>query len=99
MRTRRKVGILAAVAAVVAALLGIPGSPARADLFNPRQQWPRESTAGVFLHWGERTSPAQTNCTTRENSIANGGGAPDYWGKEPQKLRASHKGLGTIHHR
>src|SRR2546430_4850605 len=99
MRTRRKVGILAAVAAVVAALLGIPGSPARADLFNPRQQWLRESTEGVFMHWGERHSPAQTNCTTWENSITNGGWTPDYWVQETKKLHASYMVLATFHSR
>jgi alpha-L-fucosidase len=101
MLTKRKVGVLAAVAvaAVVAALLSIPGAPARADLFNDRQKWLRESTAGLFLHWGERTSPAQTNCTTWQNMVNNAGWDAGYWVQEAKKLHAGYIVLAAFHSR
>src|SRR2546423_12642825 len=99
MRTKRTVGVLAAVAAVLAAMLAIPSSPAHADLFNPRQQWLRESTAGLFLHWGERTSPAQTNCTTWENDVNNAGWDANYWVGEAKKLHTQYIVLAAFHSR
>src|SRR5256714_3340546 len=99
MGTKRTVGVLAAVAAVVAAMLAIPSSPAHAALFNPRQQWLRESTAGLFLHWGERTSPAQTNCTTWENDVTNAGWDANYWVQEAKKLHTQYIVLAAFHSR
>jgi len=98
-RTKRTVGILATVAAVLAAMIAIPSSPAHADLFNPRQQWLRESTAGLFLHWGERTSPAQTNCTTWENDVNNAGWDANYWVQEAKKLHTQYIVLAAFHSR
>src|SRR5947209_3940003 len=54
-------GVIGAAAAIAIATVGAP--PARADLFNPRQDWLRASTGGLFLHWGERSSPGFTSCT------------------------------------
>ena len=99
MRTKRKVAVLAAAAALVAALLAIPGGPARADLFNPRQDWLRAATAGLFLHWGERTSPAQTNCTTWENDVNNAGWDANFWVQEAKKLHTQYIVLAAFHSR
>src|SRR5207248_3097640 len=99
MRIRRRVGILAAVAALVGGLLAIPGSPAHADLFNPRQDWLRASTGGLFLHWGERTSPGYTDCTAWQNAVVSGGWDPNYWVQEAQKLHLSYLVLATFHSR
>src|SRR5256886_13429605 len=99
MRTRRKVAILAAAAALVAALLTIPGAPARADLFNPRQDWLGAATAGLFLHWGQRTSPAPANCTTWENDVNNAGWDANYWVQEAKKLHTQYIVLAAFHSR
>jgi alpha-L-fucosidase len=92
-------GVLVAIAAVVLTMLGLPSSRARADLINPRQDWLRDSTAGLFLHWGERTSPSFTSCTAWESAINNGGWTADYWVQESKKLHASYMVLATFHSR
>jgi alpha-L-fucosidase len=76
------------------------GAPAaRAELQNPRQQFLRGSTAGLFLHWGLRTSPQHTNCTTWENDVTNGGWSADYWVNEAKKLHAQYLVLASFHSR
>jgi alpha-L-fucosidase len=93
---------LAALTAIVlaAGVVGIVASlPARADLQNPRQDFLRASTSGLFLHWGERTSPSHTSCTAWENDVNAGGWSADYWVGEAQKLRASYIVLATFHSR
>ena len=102
MRTRRMAvagGAIVAIAAVVLTMLGLPSSRARADLINPRQDWLRDATGGVFLHWGERTSPSFTSCTAWESAINNGGWSADYWVQETKKLHASYMVLATFHSR
>jgi len=100
MLTRRKVGLLAAVAALVAAMFAIPGSPvAQADVLNPRQDWMRNSTSGLFLHWGMRTSPSYTSCTAWESAITGGGWTADYWVQETKKLHATYLVLASFHSR
>src|SRR2546429_9218727 len=48
---------LAVMAAVLSTLLvGFAPPPAHAELFSPRQPWLRNATAGLFLHWGLRTT-------------------------------------------
>ena len=98
---RRRLGaalVLSAVVATVLALVG-PGAakPAHADLQNPRQDFLRASTNGVFLHWGMLTSPGFTSCTAWENAITSGGWSADYWVSEAQKLHASYITLATFH--
>ena len=66
MRTSRKLGLGAVAAALVAAMLAIPGSPARAEVSNPRQDWLRNSQSGLFLHWGMRTNPGYKTCSAWE---------------------------------
>jgi hypothetical protein len=82
---------------VTAALLGAPA--ATAEVQHPRQQWMRESTAGLFLHWGMFTAPRHTDCATWEHDVTAGGWSPDYWIDEARKLGASYIVLATFHSR
>ncbi|MFI6051524.1 alpha-L-fucosidase [Streptomyces violascens] len=86
---------------VVALMLGALSlqAPARADLQNPRQDFLRASTSGLFLHWGERTAPAHTNCSAWESDVTAGGWSPEYWVNEAQKLHAQYLVLATFHSR
>ena len=88
---------LIAVAATVLAMLGLNSHPARADLQNPRQDFLRASTSGVFLHWGMLTSPGYTSCSAWESAITSGGWTADYWVSEAQKLHASYLTLASFH--
>jgi alpha-L-fucosidase len=86
------------VAIAAAAVVAFGGNrPASADLQNPRQDFLRASTAGVFLHWGMLTSPGYTDCTAWENAILAGGWDPNYWVTEAQKLHASYLVLASFH--
>ncbi|MEV6864524.1 alpha-L-fucosidase [Streptosporangium subroseum] len=97
-RSRRFAGVALALAlALVAALLGAP--PASAEVEHPRQQWMRDSTAGLFLHWGMFTAPAHTDCAAWERDVTAGGWNADYWVDEAKKLRASYIVLATFHSR
>ncbi|GAA1360132.1 discoidin domain-containing protein [Streptomyces beijiangensis] len=89
------------LAILIALLLGalLLPSPARADLQNPRQDFLRASTGGLFLHWGERTSPQHTSCGGWESDVTNGGWTPDYWVQEAQKLHVQYLVLATFHSR
>ncbi|MEU9183853.1 discoidin domain-containing protein [Streptomyces sp. NPDC048484] len=69
------------------------------DLENPRQDFLRGSVGGLFLHWGQRTAPAHTNCADWENDVTGGGWTPDYWVKEAQKLHTQYLVLATFHSR
>src|SRR5436190_20587513 len=74
-------------------------SPARAELFQPRQQWLRDSTAGLFLHWGERTAPGYTDCAAWEKAVTDGGWDPNYWVDEGLKLHVQYLVLASFHSR
>jgi len=93
---RRRLTALLAAAALAGTTMA---TPAKADLQNPRQDFLRASTAGLFLHWGLRTSPAHTSCSTWESDVLNGGWTPDYWVSEAQKLHAQYLVLATFHSR
>ncbi|MFJ9814798.1 glycosyl hydrolase family 28 protein [Streptomyces sp. NPDC101151] len=69
------------------------------DLENPRQDFLRASVGGLFLHWGLRTAPAHTSCSTWEKDVTNGGWTPDYWVNEAQKLHTQYLVLATFHSR
>ena len=99
-RLPRRLGVAAlavAVAALVLALVGLGGRPARADLQNPRQDFLRASTNGLFMHWGMLTSPGFTSCSAWENAVTSGGWSASYWVSEAQKLHASYITLATFH--
>jgi alpha-L-fucosidase len=98
-RTAVRGGVLATIVAVLLAILGLPTSPARADLQNPRQTWLRNATSGVFLHWGMRTSPSHTSCSGWNNDVLAGGWTPDYWVQETKKLHATYMVLASFHSR
>ncbi|HTI28535.1 MAG TPA: discoidin domain-containing protein [Kutzneria sp.] len=85
------------VAAATAFVLDAPG--AHADLQNPRQQFLRDSIGGLFLHWGERTSPQHTSCSQWEADVTNGGWSADYWVNEAKKLHLQYLVLATFHSR
>ncbi|GAB3970235.1 hypothetical protein GCM10029978_043140 [Actinoallomurus acanthiterrae] len=94
---RSKAAALLAVLAL-ALTVGVT-SPARAELYNPRQIWLRNSTAGLFLHWGMRTSPGYTDCAAWEKAVTDGGWDPAYWVREARKLHASYLVLASFHSR
>ncbi|WP_329125422.1 discoidin domain-containing protein [Streptomyces sp. NBC_01465] len=94
----RRHGRLLALIALLLGTLLLP-TPARADLQNPRQDFLRASTGGLFLHWGERTSPQHTSCSGWESDVTNGGWTPDYWVNEAQKLHVQYLVLATFHSR
>ncbi|MEU5261745.1 alpha-L-fucosidase [Amycolatopsis sp. NPDC021455] len=91
----RLLACLAAAVALVASLV----SPANAELYHPRQDWLRASTAGLFLHWGMFTAPRHTDCAAWERDVTDGGWTPDYWIDEAKKLGASYVVLTTFHSR
>jgi Alpha-L-fucosidase/F5/8 type C domain/Carbohydrate binding module (family 35)/NPCBM-associated, NEW3 domain of alpha-galactosidase len=95
-RFSRRPAIALATLGVAAGLLA---SSAQAELYHPRQDWLRDSTAGLFLHWGMFTSPIHTDCAEWEQAVTDGGWDPRYWVREAQKLRASYLVLTTFHSR
>ncbi|MGK3200698.1 alpha-L-fucosidase [Amycolatopsis sp. MEPSY49] len=86
---------LAAVIVLLATLV----TPAHAELYHPRQDWLRASTAGLFLHWGMFTAPRHTDCAAWEHDVTAGGWTPGYWIDEATKLGASYVVLTTFHSR
>ena len=89
-----------AALALVTGIAAIAARPAQAELFHPRQHWLRASTAGLFLHWGMRTSPALHQLQPRGRTTSpTAAGTPDYWVHEAQKLHAQYIVLATFHSR
>lgn len=104
----RKVARLGAVTALLSTLLVVLGaSPAHADLFNPRQTWLRNATAGLFLHWGLRTTRTDptappflnTDCQAWEDEVTAQGWSADKWVAAAQKLHAQYVVMATFHSR
>ncbi len=90
------------VTAVVAALVvvtGLAAPTAQAEVVHPRQEWMRDSTAGLFLHWGMFTAPMHADCQEWEQAVTEGGWEASYWVEEAKKLRASYIVLATFHSR
>ncbi|MEV1243924.1 CBM35 domain-containing protein [Nonomuraea sp. NPDC049750] len=71
--------------------------PAHAEVVHPRQQWLRDSTAGLFLHWGMFTAPRHLDCAAWERDVTDGGWTPDYWIDQARDLGASYIVLATFH--
>jgi alpha-L-fucosidase len=98
--TQRRLGrfgmVLVAVLAVAASLAG---PPANAELEHPRQQFLRDAQAGLFIHWGLRTSPQHTSCAAWESDVTGGGWNARYWVDEAKKLHAQYIVLATFHSR
>ncbi|MEU4247734.1 alpha-L-fucosidase [Amycolatopsis sp. NPDC026612] len=93
-----RIRLLACLAAVIALAASLV-SPANAELYHPRQDWLRASTAGLFLHWGMFTAPRHTDCAAWERDVTDGGWTPGYWIDEATKLGASYVVLTTFHSR
>src|SRR2546430_158274 len=90
--------VRAAVAlALLASIISAPA--AYAEVQHPRQQWLRNSTAGLFLHWGMFTTPIHLDCAQWEHDVTTGGWTPNYWIDEAGKLGASYVVLTTFHSR
>src|SRR6266545_4677505 len=98
-RHKRMFGSLVALLGAIAGLSLAPPTPAYADLQAPRQAFLRNSIGGLFLHWGERTSPQHTNCGQWESDVTNGGRSATYWVNEAKKLHAQYIVLATFHSR
>jgi alpha-L-fucosidase len=73
--------------------------PAGAEVFQPRQQFLRTATNGLFLHWGMRTAPGYTSCAEWERAVTDGGWTADYWIDEARKLHAQYVVLASFHSR
>jgi alpha-L-fucosidase len=98
LRTRIRVALTAVL--VVAGSLTVLSPPgAQADLQNPRQDFLRSSVGGLFIHWGERTSPQHTSCSAWENDVRSGGWTANYWVTEARKLHVQYVVLATFHSR
>ncbi len=97
VRTAWRLACAVVVLAVTAGLIAAPA--ASAEVEHPRQQWLRNSTAGLFLHWGMFTAPRHLDCAGWERDVTGGGWTPDYWVDEARKLGASYIVLATFHSR
>jgi alpha-L-fucosidase len=104
----RLAGRLAVALTVLGALVLVPASrPAHAELFHPRQEWLRAATAGLFLHWGLRTTRSDptappfknTDCAAWEAEVTGSGWSADKWVTAAQQLHAQYLVLTTFHSR
>jgi alpha-L-fucosidase len=104
-RLAARLGVFIAVLGVLLATVGAP--PARAELFSPRQAWMRDATAGLFLHWGlrtTRTDPAaapfrNTDCAAWEAEVTGSGWSANKWVSAAQELHAQYLVLASFHSR
>jgi Alpha-L-fucosidase/F5/8 type C domain len=94
---RRSHRMVPAAMTVVLALGAAPA--AQAELYHPRQEWLRDSTAGLFMHWGMFTTPVHFDCAQWEQAVTEGGWTPDYWVDEALKLHTQYIVLATFHSR
>ncbi len=96
-RAGARLGMLSLVLAMLLAITPFAARPAHADLQNPRQQWLRDSTAGLFLHWGMLTSPGYTSEATWEKAVTSGGWDPNYWVSQAKLLHTKYIVLASFH--
>jgi alpha-L-fucosidase len=100
MNIRTRVAmLLTAVVAAAGASVAVGTTAAQADLQHPRQTFLRDSVGGLFLHWGMRTAPAHTSCSSWESAVTGGGWNADYWVQEAKKLHTQYIVLATFHSR
>ncbi|MGH3646428.1 MAG: carbohydrate-binding protein [Micromonosporaceae bacterium] len=95
----RSGAVVAAGVMAMGLLVGSNPAPAYADLQHPRQEFLRNSQAGLFLHWGQRTYPQHTSCGAWERDVTDGGWSASYWVNEAKKLHAQYLVLATFHSR
>jgi alpha-L-fucosidase len=91
----RRLGVL--LTAVLVATLS--ATPVRAEVLHPRQDWLRNSIAGLFLHWGLRTAPSHSSCSAWEADVTGGGWTPAYWVNEAKKLHTQYLVFASFHSR
>src|SRR4051812_47786156 len=103
-RAAARLGVLTVVASIGFVTLG--AAPAQAEVQNPRQTWLRNSTAGLFLHWGLRTDRGpgktpfkNTDCKAWEDEVTSSGWSANYWADEALKLHAQYLVLASFHSR
>ena len=97
---RKRLWVSSVAFLVLLGSLAVFGAPAaRAELQHPRQRFLRGSTAGLFLHWGLRTSPQHTSCSAWESDVTQGGWTAAYWVNEAKKLHAQYLVLASFHSR
>jgi alpha-L-fucosidase len=112
-RLAARVVVLTAVLSLVS--IGVAAPPAHAELFSQRQDWMRNATAGLFLHWGLGTNNQQApdpatglqiyhDCAQWEQALDNGTGTtgkwtPDHWVQAAQQLHAQYLVLASFHSR
>jgi alpha-L-fucosidase len=99
MMRRRLSRFRLALVAVLVIAASLVAAPAAAELEHPRQEFLRDAQAGLFIHWGLRTSPQHTGCAAWENDVTNGGWNAQYWVNEARKLHAQYIVLATFHSR
>ncbi len=107
MKRRRfgtRLGVLTAALSIAFTMVGAP--PAHAEVEHPRQTWMRDATAGLFLHWGLRTSRGpdkppflNTDCAAWEAEVTASGWDANKWVDAAQKLHAQYLVLATFHSR
>ncbi|MBO1330740.1 alpha-L-fucosidase [Streptomyces sp. VRA16 Mangrove soil] len=112
-RPRRLAALATALSALLSALLltpspapaaAAPTASATADdavpgMYNPRQNWLRAASGGLFLHWGMYTEPKHYDCASWEKAVNDSGWNPDYWVDQTKKLHGSYIVLATFHSR
>ncbi|GII23671.1 discoidin domain-containing protein [Planosporangium mesophilum] len=100
-----RLGVFTTILGMLLAALGAP--PARAEVFHPRQLWMRDATAGLFLHWGLRTTrsdPAappftDADCAAWEAEVTGSGWSAGKWVTAARQLHAQYLVLASFHSR
>jgi alpha-L-fucosidase len=95
----RASAVLSAVLMVAGSLVALHSPAALAEVNHPRQDFLRNAQGGLFIHWGQRTSPSHTSCSAWESDVTNGGWNPMYWVNEAKKLHVQYIVLATFHSR
>jgi hypothetical protein len=92
-----------AALALLTGIVAAAAQPAQAEMFHPRQEWLRNSTAGLFMHWGMFTvtdsGTIHTDCAAWEKDVTDSGWNADYWVDEARKLHTQYIVLATFHSR
>ena len=102
-RTRARWTARLAALALLTGIVAAAAQPAQAEMFHPRQEWLRNSTAGLFMHWGMFTvtdsGTIHTDCAAWEKDVTDSGWNADYWVDEARKLHTQYIVLATFHSR
>ncbi|GAA3804325.1 hypothetical protein GCM10022226_25230 [Sphaerisporangium flaviroseum] len=64
-----------------------------------RQEWLRNSSLGLFLHWGMGTWPPYTDVRAWEDRVTNDGWTPGYWLDKAEELHAGYLVFASFHSR